>query len=92
MNVLGISVPEMKQQVLSPIYQVFISGTVILSQFGQFWDIIRSKLANKSPFTASIRGIKIRLPKLQDNDKEAKTLRSEGLPESWENIKQVLFF
>ncbi len=35
----------------------------------------------------------MRLPKLQDDDKEAKKLRSEQiLPESWEDIKQVLYY
>ncbi len=31
----------------------------------------------------------MRLPELQDDDKEAKKLRSEGLPEGWEDIKQM---
>ncbi len=34
----------------------------------------------------------MRLPKLQDDDKKAKTLRSEGLSESWEDIKQMLYY
>ncbi len=34
----------------------------------------------------------MRLPKLQDDDKEAKKLRPEGLPEGWEDIKQVLYY
>ena len=35
----------------------------------------------------------MRLPTLQDDDKEAKELRSEQvLPEGWENIKQVLHY
>ena len=34
----------------------------------------------------------MRLPKLKNNDKEAKKLRSEGLPKDWEDIEQVLYF
>ncbi len=34
----------------------------------------------------------MRLPELQDDDKEAMKLRSEGLPEGWENIEQVLHY
>ena len=87
-----MSVPRMKQQVLSPLHQVFIYETVILPQLHQFWDTIQSKLANKSPYTASIGGIRIRLPELQDDDKEVKMLRSKRLPEGWEDIEQVLHF
>ena len=32
----------------------------------------------------------LRLPKLQDNDKEAKALRAGGLLEGWEEVKRVL--
>ncbi len=70
-----------KQQVLSPLHQVLICGTVVLPQLYQFWDTIRSELTDKSPYTASIGGMRMRLPKLQDDDKEAMKLRSEGLPE-----------
>ncbi len=34
----------------------------------------------------------MRLPELQDNNKEVMKLRSEGLPESWEDIEQVLHY
>ncbi len=36
--------------------------------------------------------MRMRLPELQDDDKEAKKLRSEGLPEGWEEIEQVLHY
>ena len=32
----------------------------------------------------------LRLPELQDNDKEAKILRARGLPEDWKEVKRVL--
>ncbi len=34
----------------------------------------------------------MRLPELQDDDKEAKKLRSKGLSGGWEDIKQVLYY
>ncbi len=34
----------------------------------------------------------MRLPELQDDDKEAMKLRSEGLPEGWEDIEQLLHY
>ena len=34
----------------------------------------------------------MKLLKLQDDDKKAKKLRSKGLPESWEDIDQVLYY
>ena len=71
-----------QQQVLSPLHQVLIYGTVILLQLCQFWDIIQSEIADKDPYIASIIGMKMRLFELQDNDKEAKKLRLEQiLPE-----------
>ncbi len=36
--------------------------------------------------------MRMRLPELQDDDKEAMKLRSEGLPEGWEDIEQVLHY
>ncbi len=89
-----MSVPGMKQQqVLSPLHQVLICGTVVLPQLHQFWDTIQSKLADKSPYTASIGDMRMRLPKLQDDNKEIKNLRSEQvLLKGWEDIKQVFHY
>ncbi len=61
-RVSGLSVG--KQQVLSPLHQVLICGTVVLPQLCQFWDTIRSKLADEGPYTASIGGMRMRLPEL----------------------------
>ncbi len=36
--------------------------------------------------------MRMRLPELQDDDNEAMKVRSEGLPEGWEDIKQVLYY
>ncbi len=81
-----------KQQVLSPPHQVLICETVVLPQLCQFWDTIQRKLADKGPYTASIWGVRMRLPERHDDDKEAMKLRSEGLPEGWEDIEQVLYY
>ncbi len=76
----GLSVRK-KQQVLSPLHQVLICGTVMLPQLCQFSDTIQSELADKGLYTASIGGIRMRLLKLHDDDKEAMKLRSEELSE-----------
>ncbi len=60
---------------------MLIYGTVVLPQLCQIWDTIRSKLADEVPYTANIGGMRMRLPKLQDNDNKAMKLRSEGLLE-----------
>ena len=40
---------------------------------------------------ASVRGMRLRLSELQENDEEAKLLRgSAGLPEGWKDIERVL--
>ncbi len=81
-----------QQQVLSPLHQVLIYGTVILLQQYHFWDTIQSELADKGPYTTSIGGMRMRLPELQDDNKEAMKLRSERLSEGWEDIEQVLYY
>ncbi len=63
------------EEVLYPLHQVIICKTAILPQLCQFWDTFQSELADKSPYTVIIWGMRMRLPELQDNDKEAKTLR-----------------
>ncbi len=68
-----------QHQVLSPPHQVLICGTVVLPQLCQFWDTIRSELADEGPYTTSIGGMRMRLPEQQDDDKEAMKLRSERL-------------
>ncbi len=50
-------------------------------------DTIQSKLADKGLYTASIGGMRMRLPELQDDDKEAMKFRLERWPEGWENIE-----
>ena len=78
---------------LSFLHQVLIYGTVFLSQLHQFWNTIQSELADKILYTMSIRGIKMRSPKLQKDDKKAKKLRSEQmLLKGLKDIKQMLHY
>ena len=77
LSILGMSVPRTKQQVLSPLHQILICETVVLPQLRQFWDSIWSELADKGPYTAGIKSMRMRFPELQDDNKEAKKLRSE---------------
>ena len=36
--------------------------------------------------------MKIRLPKLQNNNKKSEKLKSERLPEGWEDIKEMFYY
>ncbi len=87
LNILGISVLGIKQQVLSLLHQVLIYGTVVLLQLRQFWNILWTKLATEDSYTTNIEGMRMKLSKLQDDDKKIMKLRSERLPEGWENIE-----
>ena len=85
LSVLDLNVPF-------PLDQVLICETAVLPQLRQFWDIIWSELAHKSLYIASIRSMKMKLPELQDNNKEAQKLMSKGLLKSWKNIKQMFHY
>ena len=76
---------------LSPLHQVLVCGTHVLPQLHRFWDSFQSDIAQDSAYITNIRGKRLRLSKLQENDKEAKLLRGPtGLPEDWEDIDGVL--
>ena len=77
---------------LSLLYQVLICGTHILPQLRQFWNIFQAELGAKDPYQVNISAMHLRLPELQDNDKEVKALRAGGLPEDWEEVKGVLHY
>ena len=83
-NILSMSV---FRQILFPLHQVFIDKTVVLLQLYKFWNSIQSKLVNKSLYIVNIVGMKMRLPKLQDDNKKAKKLRLKRLSKNWKNIK-----
>ena len=75
---------------LSPFHQIFICKSTIFPQLHQFWVSFSSEIAQDSFYIANIRDIRLRLPKLQDKDKEAKALRAAGLPENWKDVERVL--
>ena len=53
---------------------------------------MQNELADKGLYIVSIADMKIILSELQDDDKEAKKLRSKGLLEGWKDIKQVFHY
>ena len=67
---------------LSSLHQVFIYKIVILLPLCQFSNTILNKLIEKDPYTINIRGMRMKFFELQDDDKQAKKLRLERLPES----------
>ncbi len=88
----GLSMRK-KQQVLSPLHQVLICGTVVSPQLCQVWDTVQSKFTDKGLYTVSIGDMGMSVPELQDDDKKAKKLRSEQVVlEGWEDIEQVLHY
>ncbi len=86
-----MSVPGLKD-VPSFLHQVLIYETTVILQLHQFWDTIQSELAHKSYYTTNIGSMRMRLFELQDDEKEVKKLRSEGLLEGWEDIKEILYY
>ena len=53
----------------SHLHQVLIYETYILPQLHHFWDSLQRELASKSPYKASIGGMRLRLQELQSKDK-----------------------
>ncbi len=82
----------MKTDIPSPLHWFLICEIAVLSQLRQFWDTFWDKLAHEGPYSLSIGGMRMRLLKLQDDNKEAKELRLEGLPEGWKDIEEVLYY
>ena len=74
---------------LSLLHQVLICGTHVFPELNQFWDSLQSNIAHDGPY-AGIGGMNLRLPELQDNNKEPKVLRAGGLLEGWEEVEGVL--
>ena len=78
MNQLFISLP------LLPV----VYNNKLHEDYDEYNRFTSTELAHEGPYTASIGAIRMRLPELQDDNKEVRKLRSEGLPESWEDIEQ----
>ena len=75
---------------LLPLHRVLICGTYVLPQLRQFWDNIRSELANEGPYKVSIGGMRLRLAELQESDEEARRIKAEGL-NGYEELDGVLY-
>ena len=74
---------------LSLLHQVLVCRTHVLPQLHHFWTSLQSDIAWNGLY-ASIGDMNLRLPKLQDNNKEAKMLRTGGLLKGWKDVKEVL--
>ena len=55
----------------SHLHQILINGTYVLPQLREFWDSLQNKLVDKSPYAASIGGMKWKLQELQAKDEQA---------------------
>ena len=75
---------------LSSLHQVLICGTTVLPQLHQFWDSSWEEIVWNSLYIANIGGMRLQLPKLQDEDEEVKVLRAGSLPEGWKEVEGVL--
>ena len=73
----------------SQLHQVLICGTYVLPQLQQFWQGLRKELAQKEPYV--VGGMRLRLHKLQAEDKHARKLRAEQLAKDWQDIDGVLY-
>ena len=63
-----------------------------MPQLHQFWDTIQSQLAHKGFYTTKIRGMRMRLLELQDNNKEAKKFKLKRLSKSWKNSEKMFYY
>ena len=54
---------------------------MIFFQLHQFWDFFQSEIARDSLYIANIGGMRLRLPKLQEKDKDVKALRTTSFLE-----------
>ena len=77
----GLSLGLGSEPDLLPLYQVLICSTHVLPQLRHFWDTFWTELANKSPYTANIGGIRLRLAELQESDVKAQKIRADELKE-----------
>ncbi len=74
---------------LSPLHQVLICGTHVLSRLCQFWTQFRCEKAREGPYQVSVRSLRMRLLELQLEDHKARKVREQGLKKGWEKFKEV---
>ena len=61
----------------------------VFPKFHRFWDFLWSEIGWDSLYIVNIGDMRLRLPKLEDKDEKAKSLRATDFSEDWENIKEV---
>ena len=73
------------------LHQVLIYGTYVLFQLRHFWNGLERERAFKNLYKASIVGMRLRLPELQDEDKQARKLSADQQlgQQSWDDIDGV---
>ena len=62
----------------------------MLLQLRHFWDAFQTKLADENFYTASIGEMRLRLAKLQESDKKARTIGAEGM-DRYKDVDGVLY-
>ena len=72
------------------LHQVLICGTYILPRLQQFWNGLQEELAQEEPYV--IEGMRLRLHKLQAEDKQARKRRADQQQgqQGWDDINGVL--
>ena len=77
---------------LSPLHQVLICRTYICPQLCKFWTNLQAKLADEHLYRASIRGMSLKLPELQESDKEVQCIRTAEPQDEYKEIDGVLHY
>ena len=63
----------------------------MLPRLRQFWDTFQTELADENPYKASIGGMRLRLPELQESDDEVQRIRAtRELQEGYKEVDRVL--
>ena len=76
----------------SHLHQVLICGTYILPQLRQFWKSLWNKLTSKEPYQASIGSMRFRLQEHQDEDDQARKVRTKQSGNAnWQDVKGILY-
>ena len=91
LSALAVNSSEAPAAGLFPIHKVLICGTYVLPKLCRFWEELRGELAKEGLYQqASIGGLRLRLPDLQVEDREAWGIRKQGLKYGWKDIEGVL--
>ena len=93
LSALAANSSEAPAASFSLLHQVLICKTYVLPRLCRFWKELRGKLAKEGPYQqASIRGLRLRFPELQAEDRKAQEIREQGLKDGWKDIEEVLYW